>query len=44
MNKMTLKQVLPFLVLATIAVVACFIKPVADFADTGKYNPADLYS
>jgi Amt family ammonium transporter len=42
MNKMTLKQVLPFLVLATIAVVACFIKPVADFADTGKYNSADV--
>jgi len=42
MNKMTLKQVLPFLVLATIAVLACFIKPVADFADTGKYNSADV--
>jgi Amt family ammonium transporter len=42
MNKITLKQVLPFLVLATIAVLACFIKPVADFADTGKYNSADV--
>ena len=42
MNKMALKQVLPFLVLATIAVLACFIKPVADFADTGKYNSADV--
>src|SRR5258705_7292117 len=42
MNKLTLKRVLPFLVLATIAVLACFIKPVADFADTGKYNSADV--
>ncbi|HEV8283399.1 MAG TPA: ammonium transporter [Chitinophagaceae bacterium] len=42
MKKMTLKQVLPFLVLATIAIAACFIKPVADFADSGKYNSADI--
>ena len=25
-----------------IAVIACFIKPVIDFADTGKYNAADV--
>src|SRR5881392_1842297 len=42
MNKVTPKQILPFLVLAAIAVLACFIKPVADFADTGKYNSADV--
>jgi Amt family ammonium transporter len=42
MKKITVKQVLPFLVLATIAVLACFIKPVVDFADTGKYNSADI--
>jgi Amt family ammonium transporter len=42
MNKVTPKQVLPFLVLAAIAVVACFVKPIADFADTGKYNSADV--
>jgi Amt family ammonium transporter len=42
MSKVTPKQVLPFLVLAVIAVAACFVKPVADFADTGKYNPADV--
>lgn len=42
MKKVTLKQVLPFLVLATIAVLACFIKPIADFADTGKYSSADI--
>src|ERR1700704_2063632 len=42
MKKMTLKQVLPFVVLLTIAVLACFIKPALDFADTGKYNSADI--
>jgi Amt family ammonium transporter len=42
MKKVTLKQVLPFVVLAIVAVMACFIKPVADFADTGKYNSADI--
>jgi Amt family ammonium transporter len=42
MQKVTLKQVLPFLILAAISVLACFIKPVIDFADTGKYNGADV--
>src|SRR5215471_1306324 len=42
MNKVTPKQVLPFVVLAAIAVLACFVKPIADFADTGKYNSADV--
>jgi Amt family ammonium transporter len=42
MQKVTPKQVFPFLILAIIAVLACFIKPVADFADTGKYNSADV--
>jgi len=42
MNKVTPKQVLPFVVLAVIAVLACFVKPIADFADTGKYNSADV--
>src|SRR6266705_2254609 len=42
MQKITPKQILPFLVLAAIAVLACFIKPIADFADTGKYNSADV--
>ncbi len=42
MQKVTPKQVLPFLVLAATAIVACFIKPVIDFADTGKYNAADV--
>ena len=41
MKKISLKQVAPFMVLAAISLVAMFIKPVVDFVDTGKYNPAD---
>ena len=41
MNRISAKQVLPFFILAAIAVIACFIKPVIDFVDTGKYNAAD---
>lgn len=42
LKKVTPKQVLPFLILAAISIMACFIKPVIDFADTGKYNAADV--
>src|SRR5438477_3220770 len=42
MQKITPKQFLPFLVLAAVAILGCFIKPVIDFADTGKYNSADV--
>jgi Amt family ammonium transporter len=42
MNRISAKQVLPFIILAAIAVIACFIKPVVDFADTGKYSSADI--
>jgi len=42
MNRISAKQVLPFIFLAAIAVLACFIKPVVDFADTGKYSSADI--
>jgi len=42
MNRITAKQVIPFFVLAAVAIIACFIKPVTDFADTGKYNSADV--
>src|SRR4051794_29126229 len=42
MNRISAKQVLPFILLAAIAVLACFIKPVIDFADTGKYSSADI--
>jgi Amt family ammonium transporter len=41
MRKLTLKQIAPFLILAAVATAAIFIKPVADFADTSKYNGAD---
>ncbi|HET9825072.1 MAG TPA: ammonium transporter [Chitinophagaceae bacterium] len=42
MNRVTPKQVLPFLTLAAIAILACFVKPIADFANSGKYNSADV--
>jgi ammonium transporter, Amt family len=42
MSKVTAKQIAPFLVLLIVAVAAIFIKPVADFADTSKYNSADI--
>ena len=42
MPKLTVKQVAPFFVLAAIAVIAIFVKPVADFADVSKYNSADI--
>jgi len=41
MKKITLKQVAPFFVLTTVAILAMFIKPVVDYVDNGKYNPAD---
>ncbi|MES1217493.1 MAG: ammonium transporter [Bacteroidota bacterium] len=42
MPKLTFKQVAPFLVLLAVAVVALFVKPVADYADASKYSPADI--
>lgn len=42
MAKRTLKQIAPFLTLIAIALAAVFVKPVADFADTAQYNPADI--
>ncbi|HWC54496.1 MAG TPA: ammonium transporter [Chitinophagaceae bacterium] len=42
MKKLTLKQIIPFSVLAVFALAAAFIKPVTDYADTGKYNSADI--
>jgi len=42
MAKSTIKQIAPFLVLALIAILSVFIKPAADFVDTGKYNTADI--
>src|ERR1051326_911775 len=42
MQRVTPTQVFPFLILAAVAILGCFIKPVIDFADTGKYNSADV--
>src|SRR5712671_5336478 len=42
MRNLTVKQIAPFFVLVAVAIVAMFIKPVADFADTGKYSSADI--
>ncbi|HEX5023884.1 MAG TPA: ammonium transporter [Agriterribacter sp.] len=42
MNRISAKQIVPFIVLAAIAVLACFIKPVVDFVDTGNYSAADI--
>lgn len=42
MRKVTLKQLLPFLVLAFVAICSLFVKPVSDYADSSKYNGADV--
>lgn len=42
MRKVTLKQLLPFLVLALVAMSSLFVKPVSDYADSSKYNGADV--
>ncbi|WEK35792.1 MAG: ammonium transporter [Candidatus Pseudobacter hemicellulosilyticus] len=43
MKRLTLKQVLPFLILMVVAVGAIFIDAVPDFVDDkGAYNPADI--
>src|SRR5687768_16165068 len=45
MSKKTAKQILPFVLLAAVAIIAMFIKPVADFvpaADGPQYSNADI--
>src|SRR4029077_15021207 len=42
MSKTTVKQVMPFLILLIVAVLALFVKPVTDYADATKYVPADI--
>ncbi len=45
MRKLTFKQIAPFLVLITVAIIAAFVKPVADYVPGEKdpqYNPADI--
>ncbi len=45
MSKKTAKQILPFVLLAALAIIAMFIKPAADFvpaADGPQYSNADI--
>jgi ammonium transporter, Amt family len=45
MRKLTFKQIAPFLVLLAVAIIAAFVKPVADYVPGEKdpqYNPADI--
>jgi len=42
MSKLTAKQILPFLILAIIAVCCIFIPTLPNFNDGGKYNAADI--
>src|SRR3954469_8961492 len=42
MKKVDVKKVVPFLLLATIAVAAVFIPSLPAFNDAGKYNSADI--
>ena len=45
MSKKTAKQILPFVLLAVVAIAAMFIKPAADFvpaADGPQYSNADI--
>lgn len=42
MNKIQLKQVVPFAVLSVIALVSLFIPSLPNFDDGGKYNSADI--
>src|SRR5215831_410644 len=42
MSKITRKQILPFLVLAVIAIASIFIPSFSLYNDQGKYNTADI--
>lgn len=42
MSKTTTKQIIPFVVLAIIAIAAIFTPSLAPFNDNGKYNSADI--
>src|SRR5881275_554978 len=42
MKKVDVKKVVPFLLLATIAVAAVFIPSLSLYNDAGKYNAADI--
>jgi Amt family ammonium transporter len=42
MQKLTFKQLAPFLVLAAVAIAAIFVPALPNFDDGGKYSPADI--
>jgi Amt family ammonium transporter len=42
MQKLTSSQIVPFIILILIAVGSIFVPAIADFADAGKYNFADV--
>src|SRR5690606_39996968 len=42
MQQITLKQVAPFIILATIATLAIFAPTLPLFSDAGNYNSADI--
>ena len=42
MRTLTSKQILPFIILLTVAIAAIFIPSVPSFNDGGKYNSADI--
>ena len=42
MEKLNVKTITPFLLLATIAIAAIFVPSFPAFNDAGKYNTADI--
>ena len=42
MQQLSVKRILPFFLLALVAVAAIFVPAAPHFADEGKYNPADV--
>jgi Amt family ammonium transporter len=42
MQKLTFKQLAPFLVLAAVAIAAIFVPSLPNFDDGGKYSAADI--
>src|ERR1700742_2115737 len=42
MSKITVKRILPFILLAVVAIAAVFVPSLAPTVDDGKYNSADV--
>src|SRR5215210_6977711 len=42
MKRITLKEVIPFIVLCIIAIAAIFVPALPNYVDGGKYNTADI--